>query len=475
MRVVQPRDDDAAAEVDDVRRGERRLVDADAARDPPAGDRERPLRRDLRVERPDQAVLEDHAGNLDRPAASRARRAAPLHLRRAARRVDGRAARDPGARADARPRADRAARGRDRPLGRVPVGRRRALPRERPLRDPRRRGARRRRRERADDARRDRGGLEGLRDERPDPRGPGARRARDQARGHRRAEGALPAAARLGRVARRVRADRGRCRLRRGRASHRGAPRRRRLRPRRLEALHHERRRRRPLRRASRRPIPTAGHRGISAFVVEADAPGLEVGRIEPKMGIKGSTTGELFFDDCRVPAANRLGEEGEGFPLAMRVLDRSRPGIAAQGLGLAQGATDYALEYANERETLGDADREPPARRGDARRHGDEVRGGARPALPLRQADRRRRRRARADEALGDDEALLHRRRDGGDDRRRPGARRLRLHAGVPRRADDARRQDHPDLRGDEPDPAARDRPRAAAREPVSLLSGAA
>jgi alkylation response protein AidB-like acyl-CoA dehydrogenase len=99
---------------------------------------------------------------------------------------------------------------------------------------------------------------------------------------------------------------------------------------------------------------PQVGHRGISAFLVEADAPGFQVGRIEPKMGIKGSTTGELFFDDCRVPVPNRLGEEGEGFKLAMRILDRSRPGIAAQGLGLAQGATDYALEYAKTRETFG-------------------------------------------------------------------------------------------------------------------------
>jgi alkylation response protein AidB-like acyl-CoA dehydrogenase len=97
-----------------------------------------------------------------------------------------------------------------------------------------------------------------------------------------------------------------------------------------------------------------AGHSGTSAFVVEADSPGFEVGRIEPKMGIKGSTTGEIFFNDCRVPAANLLGEEGDGFKIAMRILDRSRPGIGAQGLGLAQGATDYALEYAKSRETMG-------------------------------------------------------------------------------------------------------------------------
>jgi alkylation response protein AidB-like acyl-CoA dehydrogenase len=99
---------------------------------------------------------------------------------------------------------------------------------------------------------------------------------------------------------------------------------------------------------------PSIGHGGISAFVVESDAPGFEVGRIEPKMGIKGSTTGEILFTDCRIPADNLLGEEGEGFKIAMRILDRSRPGVAAQGLGIAQGATDYALDYAKSRETMG-------------------------------------------------------------------------------------------------------------------------
>ena len=99
---------------------------------------------------------------------------------------------------------------------------------------------------------------------------------------------------------------------------------------------------------------PGAGHSGISAFLVEADAPGFEVARLEPKMGISGSTTGELVFDGCRVPAENLLGAEGEGFRIAMRILDRSRPGVAAQGLGIAQGATDFALEYAKTRETMG-------------------------------------------------------------------------------------------------------------------------
>ncbi len=99
---------------------------------------------------------------------------------------------------------------------------------------------------------------------------------------------------------------------------------------------------------------PEAGHAGISAFLVEADTPGFEVARLEDKMGIAGSTTGELVFDACRIPVGNRLGEEGTGFKLAMRILDRSRPGGAAQALGIAQGASDYALEYARSRETMG-------------------------------------------------------------------------------------------------------------------------
>src|SRR6476661_3528740 len=77
---------------------------------------------------------------------------------------------------------------------------------------------------------------------------------------------------------------------------------------------------------------PEGGHAGISAFVVEKDAPGFEVARLEPKMGISGSTTGELTFDDVRIPRGNLLGAEGEGFRIAMRILDRSRAGIGAQG-----------------------------------------------------------------------------------------------------------------------------------------------
>jgi alkylation response protein AidB-like acyl-CoA dehydrogenase len=99
---------------------------------------------------------------------------------------------------------------------------------------------------------------------------------------------------------------------------------------------------------------PSKGPNGISAFVVEKGTPGFKVGKLEKKMGIRGSPTVELSFDNCRVPAANLLGEEGVGFKIAMKVLDKSRPGIAAQALGIAQGALDYATEYTKQRVAFG-------------------------------------------------------------------------------------------------------------------------
>src|SRR6202035_4855338 len=99
---------------------------------------------------------------------------------------------------------------------------------------------------------------------------------------------------------------------------------------------------------------PTKGPNGISAFVVEKDTPGFTVGKLEKKMGIRGSPTVELGFERCRVPAANMLGPEGDGFKTAMRVLDKSRPGIAAQALGIASGALDYAVGYLKERVAFG-------------------------------------------------------------------------------------------------------------------------
>src|SRR6266568_4432383 len=95
---------------------------------------------------------------------------------------------------------------------------------------------------------------------------------------------------------------------------------------------------------------PDAGRRGISAFIVERDFPGFAVGRIEEKMGIKGSQTAELIFTDCEAPVENLLGREGEGFKIALRTLDHTRIGIGAQALGIAQGALDLAVSYAKQR-----------------------------------------------------------------------------------------------------------------------------
>jgi alkylation response protein AidB-like acyl-CoA dehydrogenase len=95
---------------------------------------------------------------------------------------------------------------------------------------------------------------------------------------------------------------------------------------------------------------PAQGTRGISAFMVEKDFPGFFVGRIEDKMGIKGSQTAELIFHDCEVPVANLLGHEGEGFKIALTTLDHTRPGIGAQAVGIAQGALELAVSYAKQR-----------------------------------------------------------------------------------------------------------------------------
>jgi alkylation response protein AidB-like acyl-CoA dehydrogenase len=95
-------------------------------------------------------------------------------------------------------------------------------------------------------------------------------------------------------------------------------------------------------------------HRRLSAFVVEVPTEGFAVTRLEHKMGIRGSPTAELAFTRMHVPATNRLGEEGDGFEIAMRTLDRSRPGIAAQAVGIAQGALEVAAAYARDRTQFG-------------------------------------------------------------------------------------------------------------------------
>jgi butyryl-CoA dehydrogenase/short/branched chain acyl-CoA dehydrogenase len=99
---------------------------------------------------------------------------------------------------------------------------------------------------------------------------------------------------------------------------------------------------------------PTAGYKGITAFLVERDAPGFTVGKKEDKLGIRASSTCELLFDDCRVPAANILGEIGKGYKIAIETLNEGRIGIAAQLLGLATGAWTHAAKYAQERRQFG-------------------------------------------------------------------------------------------------------------------------
>ena len=99
---------------------------------------------------------------------------------------------------------------------------------------------------------------------------------------------------------------------------------------------------------------PEARHRGISAFIVEKAFPGFSIGKIENKMGIRASPAVELLFDDCEVPRENLLGAEGEGFRMGMQTFDESRTVIGAQAVGLAQGALDFAIDYAKERIQFG-------------------------------------------------------------------------------------------------------------------------
>jgi alkylation response protein AidB-like acyl-CoA dehydrogenase len=99
---------------------------------------------------------------------------------------------------------------------------------------------------------------------------------------------------------------------------------------------------------------PSAGYRGITAFLVEREFPGFAVGKKEDKLGIRASSTTELILDDCRVPAANVLGEVGKGYKIAIETLNEGRIGIGAQMIGLAQGALDHTLRYVREREQFG-------------------------------------------------------------------------------------------------------------------------
>lgn len=99
---------------------------------------------------------------------------------------------------------------------------------------------------------------------------------------------------------------------------------------------------------------PSGKQRGTTAFIIEKDFPGFSIGKKEKKMGIRSSPTTEIIFQECKVPVENRLGEEGDGFKIAMKTLDGGRNGIAAQAVGIAQGALDAAVDYARERYQFG-------------------------------------------------------------------------------------------------------------------------
>lgn len=99
---------------------------------------------------------------------------------------------------------------------------------------------------------------------------------------------------------------------------------------------------------------PKLKTRGMSAFIIEKGMPGFSIGKIEDKMGLSGSETAELIFEDCRVPAENMLGKEGKGFKIAMQALDGARIGVGAQSIGVAEGAIDLSVKYSNERVQFG-------------------------------------------------------------------------------------------------------------------------
>ena len=194
----------------------------------------------------------------------------------------------------------------------------------------------------------------------------------------------------------------------------------------------------------------------ISNLIVPNGTPGYTQGAPYRKMGWNASDTRPLSFDGCRVPAENLLGPRGAGFKQFLRILDIGRIGVAAMGVGLAQGALDQALAYARERRAFGQPISKFQAIQAQARRHGDGDRGGAAAHLQGREAEGRRPR-LHADGGPGqaEDRTARGALRRGG----RPDPRRLRLHRGVPGVPLLPRREDPHDRRGDRRGAAARHR----------------
>jgi hypothetical protein len=204
---------------------------------------------------------------------------------------------------------------------------------------------------------------------------------------------------------------------------------------------------------------PDGQGRGITCFLVEKQ-PGVSFPKHEDKMGLRASPTGEVVFDDVRVPAVAPHRRRGPGLHSSPCTRStRSRPTIGAQAVGIAQGAIDFAGTYMKGRRPS--ADRSPTCRACASCWPTWPCAPRPRaPGLPGVRHDRRRRPRRKLSLPGGGGQVLRVRHRHERHDRRRAAARRLRLHQGVPGRAVHARRQDHADLRGDQPGPARRRSP---------------
>ncbi len=200
----------------------------------------------------------------------------------------------------------------------------------------------------------------------------------------------------------------------------------------------------------------SAGKRGISAFVVETSTPGYIVARLEEKMGQHASDTAQILLENCRVPAANLIGDEGAGYKIALSGLEGGRIGIASQSLGMARAAYEAALKYAKERVAFGKPIYEHQAvqfRLADMATQLEAARQLIHHAARLKDAG------AAVPEGGRDGEAVRLRNGRARVLRRDPDPRRLRLRGGLPGRADLPRRPGVPDLRGHERHPAHPDR----------------
>ena len=198
---------------------------------------------------------------------------------------------------------------------------------------------------------------------------------------------------------------------------------------------------------------PDKGANGISAFMVHKDDEGFSVGPKEKKLGIKGSPTTELYFENCRIPGDRIIGEPGTGFKTALQTLDHTRPTVGAQAVGLAQGALDAAVAYTKDRKQFGKSISEFQGVQFELADMAMKVEAAR---LMVYTAAARAERGepnlgfiSAAAKCFASDTAMDV---TGGG---RATVRRRRLHHRLPGRANDARRQDHPDLRGHQSDSA--------------------